>query len=85
MEKSIASGCHPVARSYWKEISKKMTKPNDISRYLANWQKEIDGAAITLLTGRSVWYSGFRQVIIGLVAAGLVYGIGRLIGVSVAG
>lgn len=43
------------------------------------------GAAITLLTGRSVWYSGFRQVIIGLVAAGLVYGIGRLIGISVAG
>ncbi|MBU2611185.1 MAG: VIT1/CCC1 transporter family protein, partial [Chloroflexi bacterium] len=43
------------------------------------------GAAITLLTGRSVWYSGFRQVIIGLVAAGLVYGIGKLIGISVAG
>lgn len=43
------------------------------------------GAAITLLTGRSVWYSGFRQVVIGLVAAGLVYGIGRLIGVSIAG
>ena len=43
------------------------------------------GAAITLMTGKNVWYSGFRQVIIGLAAAGLVYGIGRLIGVSVAG
>ena len=43
------------------------------------------GAAITLLTGKNVWYSGFRQVIIGLAAAGLVYGVGKLIGISVAG
>lgn len=45
----------------------------------------IVGAAITLMTGRNVWYSGFRQVLIGLVAAILTYGIGRLIGVSVLG
>jgi VIT1/CCC1 family predicted Fe2+/Mn2+ transporter len=43
------------------------------------------GAAITLMTGRNVWYSGFRQVLIGLAAAILTYGVGRLIGVSVAG
>jgi len=43
------------------------------------------GAAITLMTGRSVWYSGFREVIFGLVAAGLTFGIGRLIGVSLGG
>lgn len=43
------------------------------------------GAAITLMTGRSVWYSGMRQVLFGLVAAGLTYGIGRLIGVSLGG
>jgi VIT1/CCC1 family predicted Fe2+/Mn2+ transporter len=43
------------------------------------------GAAITLMTGKNVWYSGFRQVIIGLVAAGLVYGVGKLIGISLAG
>jgi len=43
------------------------------------------GAAITLMTGKNVWYSGFRQVTIGLVAAGLVYGVGKLIGISVAG
>jgi len=43
------------------------------------------GAAITLMTGNNVWYSGFRQVTIGLVAAGLVYGVGKLIGISVAG
>ncbi len=43
------------------------------------------GAAITLMTGRNIFYSGFRQVIIGLVAAIITYGIGKLIGVSVAG
>jgi VIT1/CCC1 family predicted Fe2+/Mn2+ transporter len=43
------------------------------------------GAAITLMTGRSVLYSGMRMVIFGLVAAALTYGIGRLIGVSIGG
>jgi VIT1/CCC1 family predicted Fe2+/Mn2+ transporter len=43
------------------------------------------GAAITLLTGRSVWYSGMRQVIVGLAAAGITFAIGRLIGVSLGG
>jgi vacuolar iron transporter family protein len=43
------------------------------------------GAAITLFTGRSILYSGFRMVIFGLVAAGVTFGIGHLIGVSVAG
>ncbi len=41
------------------------------------------GAAITLMTGRSVWYSGTRQVLVGMAAAGLTFGIGRLIGVSI--
>jgi len=45
----------------------------------------LTGAAITLLTGKSVWVSGFRQVLIGLVAAGLVFGVGKLIGVSIGG
>jgi VIT1/CCC1 family predicted Fe2+/Mn2+ transporter len=43
------------------------------------------GALITLLTGRSVLYSGTRQMLIGLAAAGIAYGIGRLIGVAVGG
>lgn len=43
------------------------------------------GAAITLFTGRSVLVSGTRQVVFGLAAAALTYGIGRLIGVSIAG
>jgi vacuolar iron transporter family protein len=40
------------------------------------------GAAITLMTGRSVAYSGMRMVLFGMTAAALTYGIGRLIGVS---
>lgn len=41
------------------------------------------GAAITLMTGRGVLFSGTRQVLVGMAAAGLTYGVGRLIGVSV--
>ena len=43
----------------------------------------IIGAAITLMTGRSVLFSGARQALVGMAAAALTYGIGRLIGVSV--
>ena len=42
----------------------------------------VIGAAITLFTGRSVWYSGLRQVTFGLAAAAVTFGIGKLIGVS---
>jgi VIT1/CCC1 family predicted Fe2+/Mn2+ transporter len=45
----------------------------------------VIGAAITLFTGRSVIYSGVRQVLFGLVAAAAVFMIGRLIGVSISG
>ena len=41
------------------------------------------GAAITLFTGRSVLFSGGRQVLFGLVAAALTFGVGRLFGVAV--
>ena len=43
------------------------------------------GSAITLFTGKNVWYSGFRQVLFGLAAAAVTFGIGKLIGVSIAG
>lgn len=43
------------------------------------------GSAITLFTGKSVWTSGLRQVFFGLMAAAITYGIGKIIGVSVAG
>jgi VIT1/CCC1 family predicted Fe2+/Mn2+ transporter len=44
----------------------------------------IIGGGITLMTGRSIWFSGTRQVLVGIAAAILTYGIGKLIGVSVA-
>jgi len=43
------------------------------------------GASITLFTGKSIWFSGFRQVLFGLVAAAITFGIGKLIGVSMLG
>jgi VIT1/CCC1 family predicted Fe2+/Mn2+ transporter len=43
------------------------------------------GAAITLLTGRGAWLSGGRQLLFGLAAAAVTFGIGRLIGVSLSG
>jgi VIT1/CCC1 family predicted Fe2+/Mn2+ transporter len=43
------------------------------------------GAVITLFTGRSVWFSGMRMVLFGLLAAAVTFGIGRLIGTSVSG
>jgi len=45
----------------------------------------VIGAGITLLTGRSILHSGFRQVGIGLAAAILTYGVGTLIGVTLVG
>lgn len=43
------------------------------------------GSAITLFTGRSIWYSGTRQVLFGLAAAAATFIVGRLIGVSISG
>jgi VIT1/CCC1 family predicted Fe2+/Mn2+ transporter len=45
----------------------------------------IIGAGITLFTGQSVLFSGARQMAFGLVAAGVTFLIGRLIGVNLGG
>jgi len=45
----------------------------------------VIGAAITLFTGRSVLFSSTRQVLFGLAAAAITYGVGRLIGISIVG
>jgi VIT1/CCC1 family predicted Fe2+/Mn2+ transporter len=42
----------------------------------------IVGALVSLLTGRGLLFSGFRQVLIGGAAALVTYIVGRLIGVS---
>ena len=41
------------------------------------------GAVITLFTGRTVLFSGFRMVVFGLVAAAITFGIGSLIGTTI--
>ncbi len=43
------------------------------------------GAGTSLFTGRNVLFSGLRQLLVGLAAAGVTFGIGRLIGVAVTG
>lgn len=40
------------------------------------------GAAITIFTGRPVWISGFRQLFLGLAAAGITFALGRAFGVA---
>jgi VIT1/CCC1 family predicted Fe2+/Mn2+ transporter len=43
------------------------------------------GAGTSLFTGHGVEFSGLRQIGIGLGAAAITFGIGRLIGVSLGG
>ena len=43
------------------------------------------GAGTTLFTGRGVLFSGFRQLAVGLGAAAVTFGLGKLIGVSIGG
>jgi len=45
----------------------------------------IIGAMITLFTGKSMLYSGFRQVFFGVGAAAITFMIGKIIGVSILG
>jgi len=45
----------------------------------------VVGALVSLLTGRSLLFSGFRQVGLGAAAAAVTYLVGRVIGVSVGG
>ncbi len=43
------------------------------------------GAAIAVFTGKHPLFSGVRQLLIGLAAAGVTFGIGKLFGVAIAG
>jgi VIT1/CCC1 family predicted Fe2+/Mn2+ transporter len=44
----------------------------------------VIGALISLLTGRCALYSGARQLVFGLLAAGVTFGLGHLIGAALA-
>ena len=41
------------------------------------------GAGVSLTAGSSLWRSGGRQVFLGLLAAGITFGLGKLIGTAV--
>lgn len=45
----------------------------------------IIGAGRTVVTGRNAWRSGFEMFVLGALAASVTYGIGRVLGVSLAG
>ncbi len=45
----------------------------------------VIGVATSLFTGRGALFSGMRQLLVGLLAAAVTYGLGRLIGVSIGG
>ena len=40
------------------------------------------GATLSLFTGRTAWHSGGRMLLLGAVAGGVTFGIGRLFGVA---
>jgi VIT1/CCC1 family predicted Fe2+/Mn2+ transporter len=42
------------------------------------------GAGVSYLTGRPLWLSGARMLLIGALAAGITYGVGTLLNVTVA-
>ena len=43
------------------------------------------GAGTALVTGRGIAFSGARQLVVGLAAAGVTFGLGKLIGAAIAG
>jgi vacuolar iron transporter family protein len=43
------------------------------------------GAAITVITGRNAVVSGLRQVLFGVAAAAITFGVGRLVGANLGG
>jgi vacuolar iron transporter family protein len=45
----------------------------------------VIGAAITVITGRSALRSGLRQVLFGVAAAAITFGVGRLFGTTLGG
>ena len=42
------------------------------------------GALVSRVTARSWWFSGLRQLLVGVLAAAVTFGIGSLVGTSLA-
>ena len=46
--------------------------------------RSLSAGVTNCLAGKNVWWSGVRQLLIGMAAAGVTFGIGHLFGVAVA-
>lgn len=57
----------------------------EMSLFISTIGLFLIGAAITLYTGKGIIYSGLRQVIFGLIAALITYGIGKALGTTLLG
>ena len=80
---SPRSCCSPLARLFRSRLSSSCRDSAVVASLVASAAGLFGiGAGITVLTGRSVWMSGTRQVVVGIAASALTFGIGRLIGVS---
>jgi VIT1/CCC1 family predicted Fe2+/Mn2+ transporter len=56
-----------------------------LSAVLAGIALFLVGAALSLFSGKSAWRGGLRMLVIGTLAAGASFGIGKLLGVGLAG
>jgi VIT1/CCC1 family predicted Fe2+/Mn2+ transporter len=56
-----------------------------VSLALAGMALAIIGVATSVFTGRGAAFSALRQLVIGYAAAGITFGIGKLVGVSLGG
>jgi len=70
-------------RALGKSGGRALSDRDSVRRYRSNLQGEVDSA--TLFTGRGALFSGARQLLIGLAAAALTFGLGKLLGPALAG
>jgi hypothetical protein len=61
------------------------TWPRWAAQRLHNTSVRVMKKLRSLFTGRGVAFSGLRQPTIGIAAAGVTYGVGKLMGVALAG
>jgi vacuolar iron transporter family protein len=76
-----AGAIFPVAPFFWLHGTPALLA----SLALSGLALVLIGAGTSLFTGRGLAISAMRQLVIGFAAAGLTYGVGHLVGVSIGG
>ncbi len=71
----------PVAPYFWLEGTQALVASLAASAFAL----ALIGSGTSLFTGRSVPFSAMRQILIGFIAAGITYGVGKVVGVSLGG